>query len=221
MKKEIILTPEELYYMGALLRAKYIDYAYVAAMSDISQNRELYESASRAGLAEKEILMEDFSGNLEVDADARKLLEPIFFGELESAINVASVEAEGRKGLYNRRFHFYEGRITATVIGPEGILLQAVDDGQLQEWIADLLPQGYEAGAETIPAAEINREQISRIIAVKSTQVGKKAAVEIYVEYNGKIYQEKQSGKASALSAKDFCLEVYRGVRGGTDHGLS
>lgn len=221
MKKEIILTPEELYYMGALLRAKYIDYAYVAAMSDISQNREIYESTSRDGLAGKEVLMEDFSGNLEVNAEAKNLLEPVFFGELESAVNIACLEAEGDRKLYNRRFHFYEGRITATVMGPEGILLQAVDDGQLQTWIAGLLPEGYQADTETIPAGEIDRKQISRIIAVKSNQVGKRSAVEIYVEYNGKIYQEKQRGKASVLSAKDFCLEVYRGVRGGTDHGIS
>lgn len=220
MKKEIILTPEELYYMGTLLRAKYIDYAYVAAMDDISQNREIYESTARNGLAEKGILMEDFSGNMEVDAETRHLLEPIFFGEWESAITAACVEAEGRRAVYGRRFHFYEGRITASVIGPDGITLTDVDDSQLQAWIAGLLVRGYDAQPEEIPVGSMDRTQISRIITVKSTEVGKKAAVEIYVEYQGKLYREKQDGMAAAMSAKEFCLAVYRGVRGGTDRGL-
>ncbi len=214
MKKEIILTPEELYYMGTILRAKYIDYAYVAAMGDISQNRGLYESLSREGLAEKGILMEDFSGQMEVDENARKLLEPVFFGEWESSIDVASIAEEGRRTIESRRFHFYEGRITSAVPGEEGILLQAADDGLMQAWIAGLLPEGYQAQEETMPARNMNRKEISRILAVKGTRVGEKSAVEIYVEYQGKIYRELPGDMACAMSGEQFCLRVYRSVKG-------
>ncbi len=214
MKKEIILTPEELYFMGSLLQAKYIDYAYVAAMGDIQQRRGIYESESREGLAEKGILMEDFSGNLEVDEGVGKLLEPVFFGNLESSVDVALMEEEGRRVLPGRRFHFYEGRITSTVMGEEGICLEAVDEGWIQAWVAGLLPEDYAGEQAYVSVTEINREKISRIIAVKSTLVGEKSAVEIYVEADGRIYAERAHGQAMVLSREQFGLEVYRGLKG-------
>lgn len=214
MKKEIILTPEELYFMGVLLQAKYIDYAYVVAMGDIQQKRGIYESESREKLAEKGILMEDFSGNLEVDEEAGKLLEPVFFGNLESFVDVVLMEGEGRRILPGRRFHFREGRITSTVMGKEGIFLEAVDEGWIQTWVAGFLPEDYAREQAYIPVAQINRENISRIITVKSTLVGEKSAVEIYVEADGSVFAEKADGQAMVLSKEQFGLEVYRGLRG-------
>ena len=214
MKKEIILTPEELYYMGTVLRAKYIDYAYVAAMGDISQNRGLYESLCREGLAKKGILLEDFSGQTEVDRSARQLLEPVFFGEMEASLDVAFITEDGNRTARNRRFHFYEGRITSAVPGPEGIVLQEADDGQLQAWIAALLPEGYQAEEEKLPIKDMDRKRISRILAVKNTRVGEKSTVEIYVEYQGKIYRELADGMAESLPGAQFCLRAYRGLKG-------
>ncbi len=88
MEKEIILTPEELYYLGTLLQAKYIDYAYVAAMDDIGQNYKLFEKETGAALVSKGILLEDFSGNTEISEAAAGLLRPIFFGETETSIDI-------------------------------------------------------------------------------------------------------------------------------------
>lgn len=179
MKKEIILTPEELYYMGALLRAKYIDYAYVAAMGDIQQRREIYESESREGLEKKGILMEDFTGGLEVEAEAKKLLQPVFFGTLESSVDVAGLTERDVPDIKGRRFHFYEGRITATQMEEGEIRLEACDEGMLQQWIQALPGEDYEDVKESLPMEELNRETISRMVVVKSTQVGEKAAVKI------------------------------------------
>ena len=47
VENEITLSPEELYYLGSVLQAKYIDYAYVAAMDDIGQNYALFESEAK------------------------------------------------------------------------------------------------------------------------------------------------------------------------------
>lgn len=214
MKKKIILTPEELYYMGTLLQAKYIDYIYVAAMSDIQQNHEIYESSVKKMLSEKGILMEDFSGNMEVDANAKKLLEPIFLGEMESSIEIASALEGGRKVMQGRRFHFYEGRITATMIQPDGIHIEEADDGQLQTWIGSLLPSDYDVKSETISVKNIDRKKISRIIVVKSNKVRMRSAIEIYVEHEGKFLQEKIDGQAQILTREQFGLEIYRGVKG-------
>lgn len=214
MEKEIILTPEELYYMGTLLQAKYIDYAYVAAMGDIQQRRGIYESRSREGLAEKGILMEDFSGGLEVDEDARRLLEPVFFGTLESSVDVAQPDGEGGRRHWGRRFHFYEGRITATSMTDGGICLEAADEGMLQTWIAGLLPAGYAAQERFIRVREIDRSRISRIIVVKSSRAGERAYVNLYAQMDDAVFRELEDGRAESLTREKFCLEVYRGLKG-------
>lgn len=214
MKKEIILTPEELYYMGALLQAKYIDYAYVAAMGDIQQRREIYESESREGLAKKGILMEDFSGNLDVDRESEKLLEPVFFGMLESSADVTAMTEGDAPVTRGRRFHFYEGRLTATEFIKGQIRLEAYDEGKMQEWIHGLLSADYEDRPEVLPVRELNKKAVSRMFVIKSTHVGEKAAVTIYVEAKGRVFCERQDGMAAALTKEQFCLEIYRALKG-------
>jgi len=213
MKKEIILRPEELYYLGALLQAKYIDYAYVAAMGDIQQRREIYESESREGLTKKGILLEDFMGDIEVDAEAKRLLDPVYFGTLETSIDIM-ITAGQKRAVRNNRFHFYEGRIVSTAIAKDGIHIVEVDDSQLQTWIGGMLPPDYAARAEIVSADKINKKRISRIFSVKSNRVGEKTSVEIYVECDGRVYQEKEDGQAEVLTKEKFGLEIYRGLKG-------
>lgn len=213
MKKEIILKPEELYYLGALLQAKYIDYAYVAAMGDIQQRREIYESESKEGLAKKGFLQEDFMGEIEVIAKAAQWLDPIYFGTLETSIDIMITAGE-KRAVRNNRFHFYEDRMLSTVIASDGIYIAEIDDSQLQTWIGGMLPPDYAAEAEVVSADQINKKRISRIFSVKSNRVGEKTSVEIYVECEGRVYQEKADGQAEVLTKERFCQEIYRGLKG-------
>ena len=57
MKEEVQVTPEELYYLGKCMQAKFIDYAYIAAMNDIQQNYTLQEQRSLETLEEKELIV--------------------------------------------------------------------------------------------------------------------------------------------------------------------
>ncbi len=200
--------------MGALLQAKYIDYAYIAAMGDIEQRRGFYESESVTGLVEKGLLTEDFNGDLTVMELAREVLEPVFYGDLESSIDIASVLKGGRKVMQKKRFHFYEDRITAVTMQEDGIHLEAADNAMLLTWIASILPKGYYANSVELPAEALDLKWISRIIAVKSNRVEKRTAVEIYVEFAGVMFQEKKAGTSRSLTKEQFILEVYRGVKG-------
>lgn len=38
MDNEIVLSAKELYYLGKLMQARYIDYSYIAAMDDVGKN---------------------------------------------------------------------------------------------------------------------------------------------------------------------------------------
>ena len=73
MQKEVILSPEELYDLGTRLQARYIDYAYVAAMEDIGQNYPLFERETGAALVKRGILEEDFSGTVTISAEVEGL----------------------------------------------------------------------------------------------------------------------------------------------------
>ena len=158
--------------------------------------------------------MEDFSGNMEVEPEIKKLLEPIFFGELESSVDVVYFVNDGRRLAQGKRFHFYEGQLTTTVMSQKEIYIEAEDDVMLQEWIARLLPDDYEAQEEYISAKSINRKKIGRIIAVKSTKVGIRSAINIYIECEGKVLREVEDGQAKVLTKKQFGLEIYKGAKG-------
>ena len=46
MDNEIVLSAKELYYLGKLMQARYIDYSYIAAMDDVGKNYSVFESES-------------------------------------------------------------------------------------------------------------------------------------------------------------------------------
>lgn len=212
MKKELILSPEALYYMGTQLQAKYIDYAYIAMMEDIQHNHALYESSARAALADQGVLTEDFSGRIEVDSEARALLEPIFFGEMESSLEQAvRTQADGaeRSGW---RLHFKDGHVTAVRIQADGIHIQAAEDADIQAWIRALLPPGYDARQQVFDRVE--SENINRVITVQNVRIGVRSTTTIYVEYQNCLLQELDNGKAEAMTAEQFCQNVYQALKG-------
>lgn len=84
MDNEIVLSAKELYYLGKLMQARYIDYSYIAAMDDVGKNYSVFESESEKSLSDKGCIEEDFAGEKEVNPVLECLLEPVFFGERRS-----------------------------------------------------------------------------------------------------------------------------------------
>lgn len=209
MVKEIILTPEELYYMGSTLQAKYIDYAYVAAMSDIRHNYALFEKETRASLVASGVLMEDFSGNVEIDEGVMALLNPIFFGETETSIDVCNIGESTSVDVY--KLHFYDGIVTM-VTGDSGkLLIKNVDGIGMKKLCEDLVPEGYDAAGGEVE--QINKELITRFIAVKSVVVGQRSVVKTYIEADGVIYRETD-GRIEGLTKEAFVSDVYDVIKG-------
>lgn len=209
MNNEILLTPEELYFLGTRLQAKYIDYAYVAAMDDIGQNFSLFEKETGAALVNKGVLQEDFSGNIQINPNVSELLNPIFFGEIETSIDVC--EFAEKNTVTVRKFHFYDGIITM-VTGKDGMLqIKAVDQTDIKEIIKGLLPLNYNARSETI--TETIEKTITRFVAVKSICIGKSSVVKTYFEADEVFYCENDQSTES-VSKDAFISEVYRIVKG-------
>lgn len=210
MEKDMILSPEELYYLGTTLQARYIDYAYVAAMNDIKQNYALFETETRASLVSSGVLMEDFSGNVEVDAAALALLKPIFFGETETSVDVCALGEPNRVLVY--KMHFCDGAVTLVTCESGKLVLKSIDQLGIKDLVSGLLPANYAGTDDTV--AGIDKEKITRFIAVKQAVVGRSAQVKTYIEAEGVLHRETEDGRIERLSGDRFIEDVYTVVKG-------
>ena len=209
MERELILTPEELYYLGRILQAKYIDYAYVAAMNDIKQNFTLFEQEAKATLVSAGVLAEDFSGNVTIDQNALKILRPIFFGEVESSVDICCLGESNSVGV--NKFHFYDG-VATKVTGENGkLILATIDQVGIKEFVTKLLAESYDSVRTVVE--DIDQTRITRFMAVKNILVGKTAIVKIYIESDGVIYEETES-RIESVTKNDFITDVYHIVKG-------
>lgn len=209
MSKEIVLTPEQLYYMGRLLQAKYIDYAYVAAMNDINQNYALFETEAKASLVSAGLLMEDFGGNIEVDPIVLSVLKPIFFGEVETSIDICNIGETNTVAVY--KYHFYDGAITM-VTGEKGkLVIKNADQIAIRDKIESLISENYDATNQKVDT--INKALITRFIAFKQIRVGITSIVKTYIEADHIFYREVDE-TIESVTRDQVVSDAYNVVKG-------
>ncbi len=210
MEKEVIISPEELYFLGSLMQANYIDYSYVAAMGDIQQNYALFEKEAQANLVSAGLLMEDFSGNIELDAHAAELLRPIFFGEVETSVDVCTLLQEN-PSVAVHKLHFHDGRTTLVTGEKKKLKLRTIDELGIDQLVASLLPAGYSAPGGEV--SDLKGATVSRVLSVKSTKIGGSSVVAAYLEADGVIYQEREA-KMVSIGTQQFISDVSSIVKG-------
>ncbi len=88
LQYECEITPEELFFMAVAVHAEFIDYEYFAAMPDVQRNYELQRAKAMQSLEDKDLIEEDFSGNLQIEDGFRQALETMLFGRTECNIDV-------------------------------------------------------------------------------------------------------------------------------------
>ena len=119
MASLMTIRPEELFFLGEIMEAEYIDYSYIQAMEDVQQNFDVAKKDAIAGLGEKGLVKESISGRLKVKPVAEELFGPVFFGEKET---VAVVLRNGAKQeAYTKFFHFKDADITCITM-EDGLL---------------------------------------------------------------------------------------------------
>lgn len=211
MEREILLTPEELYYLGTLVQAKYIDYAYVAAMDDIKQNYALFEKETNAALVNAGIIMEDFSGNMEVDPYVLSLLKPIFFGETETSLDICELGEKNRIQVI--KYHFYDGVITSVINEAGKLKIKAVNQEEIQKMVSAILPMNYTCTSPGV-IPEIDKESVTRFVVIKSVVVGQRSNVQAYIETNGILCHEKVEGQIESVTKEMFVSDAYSILKG-------
>lgn len=125
---ELRLTPVELYFLGTLLDAEYIDYQYVSALPDIQNNYRVIEEDTIEKLEEKGLVEQDFDGTVSVEESVLNLLKPIFFGEIECRVNTTWSEGN---------LHIFDKAMTFVSKEHNHYLIEALDDEQLHDLIED------------------------------------------------------------------------------------
>ena len=207
----LVLTPKELYCLGGILSARYIDYAYIAALDDIGQDYALFEKETRASLVAKGMLEEDFSGEIEPDEACARLLQPVFFGTVETSLNICSIGEELKVDVYN--YHFYRGKITLVKNHGKELLVSEVAPEMIEETVKALVPGAYtfRSGRQV---ADFDKSKVTRFFSAKSVDVGKASRVKTFIEFDGMLCTEADEEKLVSLSADDFIRAVNDVIKG-------
>lgn len=210
---KMTITPEELFYLGTVLQAEYIDYDYVAGMGDIQKNYALFESDAKQSLTNKGVLQEDFSGNVEIDLEEKRLLEPIFFGKLETAFDMHANDAEG-ECFISWRFHFYEGAITFVAFVEDGLMIQEVDLATIKKSIESVITKELKSDKFETEADKLEEEKVECTLVVRTNQIGEKITNALYVGYDGYMLTENESGLAVSVAYDALVEEIYQKIKG-------
>lgn len=117
------LTPMELFFCAKLMDAKYLDYDYFRRIPDIQKQYLLNETTTLEQLDEKGIIELDFDGNATINPEYEDLLQPVFFSEKESRLDVNEKPS--------RRFHISKNKIIMSLIDEDQITFCRITDEKL------------------------------------------------------------------------------------------
>lgn len=190
MKDKVSITPGELYLLGVLMQAKYIDYQYVNVIETLGPLDKVKKEATNS-LQRKGIIEEDFSGNVELNIDVKKLMEPVFFGEVERTLVAYDVDKEDNSVIVT--FHCYEEQISKVEIDGDNYIVTACD----MESILKIVPLMFVRegkDSESGKTIEITSEDVARVITYKETNLkGKSVLMTIFEDINGNYVKEDEN----------------------------
>lgn len=185
LDKAVKITPEELYFLGSMMNAKYIDYAYIAALDDISENYALKEAESIASVSNKGILDEDFSG-VSIKSEMLQLFKPIFFGESELVVDFYDFVSE-KASVNISRFHLLDGNITRVVEEENVFLVESTTSEMLWNSIEKILKNRDEEPIEsTIKISDTFNPD--KMLVLKYAEVGEESISLSFIFVDGYVY---------------------------------
>lgn len=204
MDKKVKISPEELYIIGKTLNAKYIDYAYVATIKEIGASFDLFEKEATDGLVSKGIMVEDFSGNVMLKDEVQELFKPVFFGEIETSLDLCKVFEP--KTITTMKFHFYENSITKISYVDGLVVAESVSKEDIKKTVKEIVCSDLTEQASS--ESEFNKEKVEKLIVAKSNRISKEATIASYLESEHRIYVEDKTGPVICLDPTAFLNEI-------------
>jgi hypothetical protein len=203
---ELVLTADQIYALAYILKAKYLDYYYIALANRINES-DIWLSENTKRLVSQGILVEDFSGETTIDPDVEALIKPLYFSTKESSLDVNIFgDNEDNEGY---RFHFLDGKVTMTKAVKEGFEISDVSVDDIRKIIIDLLPDSYSADSAKADIS-LDVSKVSRVFVVKNTEMNVKSYILTLVESDGVVYEEDPTDSLFSVSKTDFAEKLYK-----------
>lgn len=204
--KELILSPEEIYYIGKVTGGKYLDYDYIAAMQDIGKRGRIKEQEILDDLERKGYAEEDFLGNLEVEPICTEILQPLYQGMYESELILRDEAGES----VHYKFHHMENRITSVECQSQGYRVKVQDKKGIEKILYALLENNVQTEEKE---AYIAIDQAERSIILKGTHIGKDTCLYFYAEKGGYFYEiDPEQAELLRLVEKDVVYEQTKKI---------
>ena len=202
--EKLVLTANQIYTIAYIMKAHSIDAFYINRV-DRPANDQLWLSENTKQLVSQGMLVEDFSGELNIDSDIENLLKPLFFSEKESSLEIITVGDNENNLTY--RFHYSDTGIvmTKTVDGKFEMAYVASDD--INHIVESILPSSYEAESTEV-SIDFIKEKVSRFIIAKNINMGDGNQTSVFVEYDGLVYEGDTDNKLFTVSRKDFIKKI-------------
>ena len=143
MIEKLSVTPQQLFFLGSILNAKYIDFSYISALGIVDENVKLLESEIKADLSSKGILKENFSGDVDLDSNAKELLLPLF--ECEHEITIDVITSGDRTSVESYKYHFLKEKVTRVYCNDGCFDICESTFENVIDRIKGILPIGYSA----------------------------------------------------------------------------
>lgn len=195
------LTARQLYCLGKLLKAQYLEYTYISAVEQLLDTFENYENEIRDELIGKGYVFEDFSGEISVNNDIKEILTPVFFSAKEASVDVCTFGEN--ENLQINRIHIMDDKTVLVENEEDHFKLGYVDQDDVMKIIERIIPEEYSAeDAPEISAFEA--EKISEMITVKTSDPEDKCVTKTYVMMGNYLYQETEEDQISVMTREEF-----------------
>lgn len=209
MSDAIILSAQEFYYLGTLVKAKYCDFAYAALLSSNTDDYKILLSEAKNSLIKSEHIAEDLLGTVCISKELEDMLRPVFFGDTEVSVQVCTVQDEPVTVIDN--YHFLDNEITKVEISDGQLKISKSDVDQINAEITDLAPsESKDIGSKSID----DDADVDKIIAIKYLKLDVLSIVSDFVEADGVIYKPVENDKLVAISRDEFLTSASSTAKG-------
>lgn len=209
MNDQIQLTPEEMFVLGSLMKAKYIDYGYIASMRDIQRNYTAVKAKCSQSLARAGVLRQKLSGETVIRPAAAGLLRNIFFGRKESALDILFPNEE--QAALGTRFHFGADSITMVEINGRHLTVSAASPGDFERVLHSAVGR-HDQTPRLL--SRIDMDFVTRTLIARSIEIGTDTAMQTIVEQDGALYSMNGDGHHELLTDAEAFARLSRIMKG-------
>lgn len=213
--KEVLLTAEEIYYIGKKINGRFLDYDYIASMADFGRIRNMKMEEIVDSLVRKRYAEEDLFGNVDIDPQVLDFIYPVYNSIFESELSVI----EGAEPKIRYKFHIMDDQSVAVCGTGHEYRICRSDSRSRLELLRALT--GIQQDAGEAPS-EITMDQAENILITKGMLIGTEAAVYLYGIANEAFYapdkvqtDENNMVRMHRISGNVFEKQVMQVLNGG------